>query len=200
MPVVTTDILNPRQKVIQELEEKVQGVGSSQGCCPPSPHPDTHADTGVRALRGCKIRAVGPGWASGGQHGPTRPGRCSTRHRGGLEWSGHWTTQTGESPRSVPPYLGHRFRGSSHSVNPPGYSGGGGRSRERRGLRWRREARGQSRPGAAGYLRVDLFVDGALCLLLLLHGQQVHQGPDGHALGNGEGELDLVGVGWVQHS
>lgn len=31
MPVVTTDILDPRQKVIQELEEKVQGVGSSQG-------------------------------------------------------------------------------------------------------------------------------------------------------------------------
>lgn len=38
---------------------------------------------------------------------------------------------------------------------------------------------------------MDLFVDGTLCLLLLLDSQQVHQGPNGHALGNGEGGLDL---------
>lgn len=45
MPVVTTDILDPCQEVIQELEEIVQGVSSSQGSCPPSPSPDTHTDT-----------------------------------------------------------------------------------------------------------------------------------------------------------
>lgn len=45
MPIVTTDVLDPCQKVIQELEEMVQGVSSSEGSCPPSPSPDTHTDT-----------------------------------------------------------------------------------------------------------------------------------------------------------
>lgn len=57
---------------------------------------------------------------------------------------------------------------------------------------------------AARYLRVDLLVDGALCLLLLLHSQQIHQGPDGHALGRGRGHTSARGtglrVGWAQQS
>lgn len=35
---------------------------------------------------------------------------------------------------------------------------------------------------------MDLLIDGALGLLLLLHGQQVHQGFDSHALNRGGGE------------
>lgn len=58
-----------------------------------------------RALRACKIRAVGPGWALGGQDGPTQPG-SALQALGGLGQSGHWTTQTGESPRSAPLTLG----------------------------------------------------------------------------------------------
>lgn len=50
VPVVATDILNPRQKVIQELEERAQGVGSLQGCCLSLPTTLTPPAPGVTAL------------------------------------------------------------------------------------------------------------------------------------------------------
>lgn len=53
----------------------------------------------------CKIRAVAPGWALGGQDGPTQPG-LALQALGGLGQSGQWTTQTGESPGSAPLTLG----------------------------------------------------------------------------------------------
>lgn len=39
MPVVTADILDPRQKVIQELQEKAQGTGSWGAAAASPPHP-----------------------------------------------------------------------------------------------------------------------------------------------------------------
>lgn len=39
MPVVTADILDPRQKVIQELQEKAQGMGSWGAAAASPPHP-----------------------------------------------------------------------------------------------------------------------------------------------------------------
>lgn len=50
VPIVATDVLNPRQKVIQELEEKAQGVGSLRGCCLPLPTTLTPPAPGVTAL------------------------------------------------------------------------------------------------------------------------------------------------------
>lgn len=155
---------------------------------PPPVTPPTHPT--LTRGDGTQWGATAGLWGRGGlgrAGGPTQ-----LRQRGEV-WVGEGVGRHRRGEASLrPPLPWAPLRGSSRSVHPAGYSGGGGRSRERRGLRQRRAAR--RRPGTRRYLRVDLLVDGALRLLLLLHGEQIHQGPDGHALGRGAGGSDCEHV------
>lgn len=87
---------------------------------------------------------------------------------------------------NCPPYFGYQLTGNTRSARRPGLQPLGQDSRNRRGLR-QRSAGKQRQGGTPGweshYLGVNLFVDGAFRLLLLLHSQQVHQGANGHPLG-----------------
>lgn len=118
-----------------------------------------------------------------GRAGWTHTTGLGSTGTGGVGQSG--TTQTGESPRSAPLTLGSDL--GAVPVTEVEWQ----KQREQRAT----AARGAA--GAARYLRVDLLVDGALRLLLLLHSQQIHQGPDGHALGRGRwGYISAQGKWW----
>lgn len=111
------------------------------------------------------------GGASGWQHRPVPGGEQTKRSRAGAVLH----------PRPLPWRPTHR---RSRPGTLPGCSAR--RSRERSEVG---RLEGEVPCAGSSYLGVDLLVDGAFCLLLLLHGQQVHQRADGHALQKRAGSL-----------